>query len=120
MTGEPLLDAFQRARLEANGRRQAAVKGTAYEIDFEPVVRLSDHEEGRVWLLTEIDPAQPNQAWGLCLCDPESPEPYTGTVDLNELDRVHAAGFLTVDTSFVPAGPVSDYLFCAQLDGLDL
>ncbi|MGO9545727.1 MAG: DUF2958 domain-containing protein [Rhodomicrobium sp.] len=120
MTAASLLSAFQRARLEANGRAQAAVKGTIHEIDFEPVVRLHDREEGLILLLCEIDPTEPHKAWGLCLCDPDSPEPYMGTVDLNELERVHAAGFLSVDKSFVPAGPVSDYLFRAQLDVLDL
>ncbi len=121
MSAGGLLSAFQRARLEANGRAQAAVKGTIHEIDFEPVVRLNDQEEGRVWLLTEIDPAEPHKAWGLCLCDPGCPEPHMGSVDLNELETVKAAGFLTVDTSFAPAGPVSDYLFRAQpLDILDL
>jgi len=121
VSAEPLLSAFQRARLEANGRAQAAVKGTAHEIDFEPVVRLCDQEEGRTWLLCEIDPAEPHKAWGLCLCDPDSPEPYMGTVDLNELAAVKSAGFLTIDASFTPAGPVSDYLFRARaFDVLEL
>jgi hypothetical protein len=121
MTSEPLLDAFLRARLEANGREQAPLKGTAHEIDFEPVVKLRDHEEGRVWLLTEIDPDQPGKAWGLCLSDPEYPEPYMGSADLNELASVKQAGFLTVDADFTPAGPVSDYLLRAQgLDTLDI
>ncbi len=115
------MSAFQRARLEANGRAQAAVKGTIHEIDFEPVVRILDEEEGRIWLLSEIDPAAPHKAWGLCLCDPDCPEPHMGAVDLNELETVKAAGFLAVDPSFAPAGPVSHYLFRAQsLDTLDL
>jgi len=115
------LSAFQRARLEANGRAQAAVKGTIHEIDFEPVVRLHDREDGCTWLLCEIDPAEPHKAWGLCLCDPDCPDPHMASVDLNELETVCAAGFLIVDPSFSPAGPVSDYLFRAQaLDVLDL
>ncbi len=121
MSAGSLLSEFQRARLEANGRDQAPVKGTAHEIDFEPVARLRDQEEGTVWLLTEIDPAEPHKAWGLCLCDPVCQEPYMGSVDLNELAAVKEAGFLTVDSSFAPVGPVSDYLLRAQaLDGLDL
>ncbi len=97
------------------------MKGTAHEIDFEPVAKLRDQEEGTVWLLTEIDPAEPHKARGLCLSDPSYPEPYMGTVDLNELATVKEAGFLIVDADFTPAGPVSDYLLRAQaLDALDL
>ena len=114
MSGAPLLDAFSRARLEANGRAQAAVKGTIHEIDFEPAVRIEDREEGRVWLLTEIDPAEPHKAYGLCLGDPEYPEPYIGSVDLEELAAVKEAGFLTVHPILAPEGPVSHYLLRAQ------
>ncbi len=121
MSARSLLSEFQRARLEANGREQALVKGTAHEIDFEPVARLHDQEEGTVWLLTEIDPDQPHKAWGLCLGDPVCPEPHMGSVNVNELAAVKEAGLLTVDQSFAPAGPVSDYLFRAQaLDTLDI
>jgi Protein of unknown function (DUF2958) len=35
-----LLIEAQRAKLIDNGRRQAAVKGTPNELDFEPVVKL--------------------------------------------------------------------------------
>lgn len=117
----PLLTDFQRAKLEANGREQAAVKGTAHEIDFVPVVKLQDREEGTVWLLTEIDPDLPHKAWGLCLGDPDNPEPHMGSVDLKELASVQEVGFLTVDAAFVPSKPISAYLFPAQLlDGFDL
>ena len=114
MNAGPLLSAFERARLEANGQTQAPVKGTIHEIDFEPVVRICDQEEGRVWLLTEIDPAEPHKAWGLCLGDPECPEPYMGSVDLKELAAVKDAGYLTVHPILAPEGPVSHYLFRAQ------
>jgi Protein of unknown function (DUF2958) len=114
VTDDSLLSEFQRARLEANGRRQACVKGTAYEIDFEPVVRLDDQEEGRIWLLSEIDPDQPHKAWGLCLCDPNCPEPYYGSVDLIELAAIKQAGFLTVVPSFAAAGRLSHYFAQAQ------
>jgi hypothetical protein len=111
---QPLLTDFQRARLEANGRAQAAVKGTIYEIDLDPVVRLVDHETGSVYLLTEIDPDQPQKAWGLCLRDPDYPEPHMGQVDLLKLTATEKATVLTVDRSFTPSAPVSDYLFRAQ------
>jgi Protein of unknown function (DUF2958) len=114
VAGEPLLSDWQRTRLEANGRKQAAVVGTGYEEDFEPVVRLHDLEEGKVWLLTEISPSQPDQAYGLCLGDPAYPEPYMGMADLGELERLKEAGYLTADASFEPKGTVSDYLFRAQ------
>ena len=100
---------------------QAPVRGTAHEIDFEPVVRIEDGEEDRVWLLTEIDPDHPGKAWGLCLNDPTCPEPYIGSADLGELAAVQEAGFLTVRPIPAPEGPVSHYLFRAQARGaLDL
>jgi hypothetical protein len=39
-----------------NGRRQAAVKGTANELDLFPVVKLFNSCDAATWPLTEIDP----------------------------------------------------------------
>jgi len=51
-----LLTSAQRAKLLDNGRRQAAVKGTPAELDFQPVVKLFTPDAQCTWLLTEIDP----------------------------------------------------------------
>ena len=60
------LTASLRAQLEENGRRQHPLKGTRDEIDFQPVVRLYAPLMQAVWLLTEIDPEDPDMAFGLC------------------------------------------------------
>jgi len=112
----PLLSAFQCASLKANGRKQAPVKGTAHEIDFEPAVKIDDLEEGRSWLLSEIDPFVPHKAWGLCLARGE--EPYTGCVDINDLENLKRAGrAIAQDLRFIPQGPLSHYLAQAQAEG---
>jgi hypothetical protein len=51
-----LLTEAQRAKLIENGRRQAAVKGTAGELDLWPVVKLFNPCGAATWLLTELDP----------------------------------------------------------------
>jgi hypothetical protein len=35
-------------------------------IDFPPVVKLFTPDAGTTWLLTEIDPDDPDRAFGLC------------------------------------------------------
>jgi len=57
-----LLTQAQFAQLLDNGRRQAAVKGTPDEIDFHPVVKLFDPCGAGTWLLTEIEPEDPDIA----------------------------------------------------------
>ena len=57
-----LLTSAQRVKLLDNGRRQAAVKGTPDEIDFYPVVKLFDPCGAGTWLLTEIEPEDPDIA----------------------------------------------------------
>lgn len=60
-----LLTADIRARLLENGRKQAPVRGTNEEIDFQPVVKLFAPGGGGTWLLTEIDPDDCDVAFGL-------------------------------------------------------
>jgi hypothetical protein len=43
----------------SNGRAQEEVRGTADEIDFEPVVKLFNSCGAGTWLLTELDPDVP-------------------------------------------------------------
>jgi DUF2958 family protein len=81
-----LLTAAQRAKLIDNGRRQAAVKGTAGELDFEPVVKLFNPCGAATWLLTEIDPDDETIAWGLYDLGMGCPE--FGTVSLIELAAI--------------------------------
>jgi hypothetical protein len=54
------------SQLLANGHQQQPVRGTDEEIDFEPVVKLFTPWGGANWLLTEIEPDEPDLAFGLC------------------------------------------------------
>lgn len=50
------------AKLIANGRSQQKVKGTIRENDFEPVVKLFNPVGAGTWLLTEVEPDEPDIA----------------------------------------------------------
>src|SRR3546814_6239208 len=72
----------QRERLLANGRRTAAGEN----IDPPPVVKLFTPDANATWLLTELDPAEPDLAFGLCDLGLGFPE--LGYVSLAELRRL--------------------------------
>jgi len=46
-------------------RKQEPVRGTNGTLDFHPVVKLFTPDAGGTWLLTEIDPENPDIAFGL-------------------------------------------------------
>ncbi|WP_143748919.1 DUF2958 domain-containing protein [Mesorhizobium sophorae] len=71
-----------RNKLLANGRQQLPLHGTDGEIDFVPVVKLFTPDAGATWLLTEIDPDEPDIAFGLCDLGLGCPE--IGSVSLSE------------------------------------
>jgi hypothetical protein len=54
-----------RNRLLQNGEAQSHVKGTGCEFDFMPVVKLFTPDAQCTWLLTELDPRDPDIAFGL-------------------------------------------------------
>lgn len=64
-----------------NGEKTLA--GIAH--DPMPVVKLHCPDTGGVWLLTELDPRNPDRAFGLC--DPLPGAPRVCTVSLAELER---------------------------------
>ncbi|WP_035661858.1 DUF2958 domain-containing protein [Bradyrhizobium sp. Ec3.3] len=109
-----LLTSAQRAKLLDNGRRQAAVKGTPNEIDFEPVVKLFNPCGAATWLLTEIDPSDETVAWGLCDLGMGFPE--FGTVSLTELAEFRGPLGLGIerDLHFKAEGPISIYIKAAE------
>lgn len=78
-----LLTQSQHAQLIRNGQRQDPVRGTPEEIDFRPVVKLFTPDAACTWLLTELDSADPDIAFGLCDLGMGTPE--LGTVRLSEL-----------------------------------
>ena len=108
-----LLASAERAKLLDNGRRQAAVKGTPSEIDFEPVVKLFNPCGAGTWLLTEIDPDDETVAWGLCDLGMGFPE--FGTVSLAELASYRGPLGLGIerDLHFKARGPISAYIEAA-------
>ena len=103
-----LTDAL-REMLLANGRAQRPVRGTEAEIDFAPVVKLFTSDAGATWLLTELDPDEPDIASGLCDLGVGCPE--LGSVRVSELETLRGALGLRVerDLFFVPDRTISAY-----------
>ncbi|MER9177786.1 DUF2958 domain-containing protein [Mesorhizobium sp. M0955] len=98
-----------REKLLANGRQQQPLRGTDGEIDFMPVVKLFTPDAGATWLLTEIDPDDPDIAFGLCDLGLGCPE--IGNVSLTELASVRGRLGLPVerDRHFKPDRALSGY-----------
>ena len=109
-----ILTEAQRELLLHNGRQQAAVKGTPGEIDFVPVVKLFNPCGAGTWLLTEIEPDEPDIAWGLADLGMGCPE--FGTVSLAELAAYRGPLGIGIerDLYFVAKAPISVYLDAAR------
>lgn len=105
-----LLTAEARAQLLENGRTQAKVRGTRDEIDFHPVVKLFVPDAGHTWLLTEIDPENPDIAFGLYSLDRGRPQ--LGPVRLPEIAAVRGKLGLAAerDLWFEADKPLSAYV----------
>jgi hypothetical protein len=104
-----LLTQAQLTQLMVNGRRQANVKGTPQELDFRPVVKLFNPCGAGTWLLTEIEPDEPDIAWGLCDLGVGCPE--FGRVSLGELEAYRSRIGLGIerDRHFRADKPISIY-----------
>jgi hypothetical protein len=109
-----LFTAEIRNRLLDNGRRQEDVRGTPEEIDFEPVVKLFTPDGACTWLLTELDPEEPDIAFGLCDLGMQCPE--LGSVSVAELRAVRGRLGLPVerDLHFRARYPLSVFVRAAQ------
>ncbi|MGK9235794.1 DUF2958 domain-containing protein [Inquilinus limosus] len=108
----PLITDGQRAELLANGARTAAGE----TIDPYPVMKLFTPDAGATWLLTELDPADPDLAFGLC----DLGFPELGSVRLSEIAAVRGALGLPVerDLFFRADRPLSRYAEEAQRLGV--
>jgi hypothetical protein len=99
-----------REKLLRNGRIAAALaeEGKACA-DFKPVVKLFTPDAGCTWLLTELDPAEPDIAFGLCDLGMGFPE--LGSVRISELESVRGKFGLPVerDRYFAPTHFLSVY-----------
>ncbi len=85
-----------RDRMLANGWRNAEliVKDQEPE-DFAPVVKLFCPWSGATWLLTELEPEDPDIAFGLCDLGQGFPE--LGRVSLMEIKAVIGPGGLRIE-----------------------
>lgn len=104
-----LLTQSIRDRLLQNGRLQDQYAGTDSEPDFIPVVKLFTPDGACTWLLTEVDPADPDIAFGLCDLGMGCPE--LGSVSISELESVRGKLGLPVerDLHFAPTKTISAY-----------
>jgi Protein of unknown function (DUF2958) len=95
----------QRRELIANGERSAAGE----HIDPHPVVKLFTPDAGAIWLLTELDPSEPDRAFGLCDLGLGCPE--LGYVSITELASARGPLGLSVerDLYFTARHPLSEY-----------
>lgn len=105
----------QHQRLLANGRAtKEAQEAGRPEPDHAPVVKLFTPDAGATWLLTEIDPDEPELAFGLCDLGLGFPE--LGNVSLTELAELRGNAGLPVerDRWFTANGPLSAYAKAAN------
>ena len=81
--------------------------------DFPPVVKLFTPDGAASWLLSELDPDDPDLAFGLC--DLGLGAPALGYVRLSELDALRGGLGLPVerDRHFRGSKPLSAYLAAA-------
>lgn len=112
-----LITGSQHDKLVANGHHNAAcIQDDGETYDFYPVVKLFLPGTGCTWLLTEIDPEEPNLAFGLA--DLGVGEPELGTIDLNELRNLRVGPFrVERDRHFVAQHPISHYADEARRKG---
>lgn len=105
-----LITTAQRAELLANGR--AVLEGR--DIDPYPAVKLFTPDAQCTWLLTELDPDEPDRAFGLCDLGLGFPE--LGYVSLAELQSVRGKLGLPIerDLSFDADRPLSAYAEAAR------
>lgn len=103
----------QRVQLLANGCRSTETEG----FDPYPVVKLFTPDAGATWLLSEIDPADEDRAFGLCDLGLGFPE--LGYVSLEELASVRGRLGLPVerDLHFQGDKRLSAYAREARLAG---
>lgn len=112
-----LLTQSIREQLLRNGRLKDQYAGTDSEPDFIPVVKLFTPDANCTWLLTELDPADPDIAFGLCDLGMGFPE--LGSVSIAELESVRGKMGLPIerDLHFTPAKTISAYAAEARAHG---
>jgi hypothetical protein len=103
-------------KLLDNGRKQALVRGTEREHDFVPVAKLFCPVGAATWLLTKINPDDPDIAFGLCDLGVGCPE--LGSVSLAELRSIRVMGVgIERDLHWNARGALSAYADAANAAG---
>lgn len=113
-----LLTAEQRARMLRNGRDNAeCINEDGDTHAFWPMVKLFCPWGAATWLLSELDPNEPDIAFGLCDLGMGSPE--LGSVRLSEIAAIRGPGGLTIerDQHFTPTKSLTAYAADARLAG---
>lgn len=107
-----LTDEIRKQLLE-NG----AVTARGEDHDPHPVVKLFTPDANATWLLTELDPADPDLAFGLCDLGLGMPE--LGYVRISELEAIRGRFGLPVerDLYFTARQPLSEYAAMACSSG---
>lgn len=91
-----LLTDEQRRQMLANGQHNAIKSAKDGDTtDFSPVVKLFCPWGAATWLLTELDPEDPDIAFGLCDLGMGCPE--LGSVRLSEIAAVTGPGGLRIE-----------------------
>jgi hypothetical protein len=96
---------------------QLLINGLAAGADHRPVVKLFTPDANATWLISEVDPDDPDQLFGLCDLGLESPE--LGYVSLAELKAIRGPLGLPIerDRHFVADKPLSAYAEEARTKG---
>ncbi len=104
----------EREQMLANGTRSRAGE----DIDPYPIVKFFTPDASATWLLTELDPEDPDIAFGLCDLGQGFPE--LGSVRLSEIDSVRGRMNLPVerDRYFKADKPISKYAEEAHKEGM--
>lgn len=105
-----LISSELRAQLLANGARSARHENH----DPFPIVKLFTPDAKAVWLLTELDPDDPDLAYGIC--DLGLGAPKLDYLRLSELTAL-SNQLIQCDIAFVADRPLSAYLRDAQVAG---
>ncbi len=107
-----LLTEENRKALLANG---ASAQRAGH--DPHPVVKLFNPAGAATWLLTELDPEDPDVAFGLCDLGHGFPE--LGSVSLSEISAVRGPLGLGIerDRGFKATQPLSKYAELARAEG---
>jgi len=113
-----LLTETLKQTLLANGRVNAErMADDGNTVDFKPVVKLFTPDAGCTWILTELDPDDPDIAFGLCDLGMGCPE--LGSVSLSEIASIRGSLGLPVerDLAFEPTHTLQVYARAAWRAG---